>query len=530
MKKDAEVLLYMRERQKGISQQLAAARAGMSERTARKYENHKALPSQLKQPPTHRTRTNPFEEDWPWVVEQLERDGALQATTLFALMCEKHPGRYQAIQVRTLQRHIAHWRALLGPEKTVIFPQIQQPARMAQSDFTHMESLGITLAGQPFPHLLYHLVLTYSNVEAVSICLSETFEALAEGLEAALWQIGGVPQLHRTDHLSAAIRRLDKAGREDFTDNYRALMNHYGMQPTWNNVGVAHENGDVEQSHFRLKQALDQALRVRGSRDFSDQTSYLRFVEDLIRNRNLTRSARFEVERKLLAPLPNKPLQPARQLQVTVSRFSTIAVLANTYSVPSRLIGTTLSVRVHSQTLEAYVGSSHTLSLPRLLGQHQQLINYHHLIWSLVRKPGAFAAYRYRDELFPRLLFRQAYDRLQAALPSRCDAHYLKILHLAATSSESEVEVALNLLLETGQSPTFEVVRELVQPERQPRVAAAWQLNSPAPHLHLQLARYDQLLSLSSPIVVTLPGQKAAAVPPSPLNLELEMELRCAHE
>lgn len=531
MKKDAEVQFYMRQRQKGTSQQLAAARAGMSERTARKYETHKALPSQLKVPPTHRTRANPFEEDWPWVLEQLERDGALQATTLFALMCEKHPGRYQAIQVRTLQRHIANWRALLGPEKSVIFAQVHQPARMAQSDFTHMESLGVTLASQPFPHLLYHLVLTYSNVEAVSICLSETFEALAEGLEAALWQIGGVPQLHRTDHLSAAIRRLDKAGREDFTENYRALMNHYGMQPTWNNVGVAHENGDVEQSHFRFKQALDQALRVRGSRDFSDQTSYLRFVEELIRNRNLTRSVRFEVERKLLAALPNKPLQPARQLQVTVSRFSTIQVLSNTYSVPSRLIGTTLTVRVHSQTLEAYVGSSHTLSLPRLLGQHQQLINYHHLIWSLVRKPGAFAAYRYRDELFPGLLFRQAYDRLQAAVPSRCDAHYLKILHLAATSSESEVETALNLLLETGQSPTFELVRDLVQPERHPRVAAAWQLNSPAAHLHLQLARYDQLLSspsplpskLSSPIIVTLPRQDAMA------NQLPNLELRCGN-
>ena len=136
-------------------------------------------------------------------------------------------------------------------------------------------------------------------------------------------------------------------------ENYQALMSHYAMQHTWNNLGVSHENGDVEQSHFRFKQALDQTLRVRGSRDFGDQTSYLRFLDDLTRKRNLTRAVRFEEERPLLKPLPTKPLQPCWEVRVTVSRFSTIQVLANTYSVPSRLIGTTLTVRIHSQRLEA---------------------------------------------------------------------------------------------------------------------------------------------------------------------------------
>jgi len=524
VKKDSEVQLYMRLRRKGTSQTLAAAKAGMSERTARKYEQAKALPSQLKQPHTHRTRPNPFGDDWAWVTDQLERDAALQATTLFALLVEKQPGKYQAVQVRTLQRHIATWRALAGPEQTVIFPQSPKPARMAQSDFTHMEDLHITIAGQPFPHLLYHLVLTYSNVEAVSICLSETFEALAEGLEAALWQIGGVPELHRTDHLSAAIRRLDREGREDFTENYQALMNHYAMQPTWNNLGVSHENGDVEQSHFRFKQALDQSLRVRGSRDFGDQSSYLRCLEDLTRKRNLTRSVRFEEERPLLKALPTKPLQPCREMRVTVSRFSTIQVLVNTYSVPSRLIGTTLTVRIHSQRLEAYVGPSHTLTLPRLLGQHQHLINYRHLIWSLVQKPGAFAAYRYHAALFPTTAFRYAYDQLQKELPGRSDAHYLKILHLAATISESEVEAALNLLEETQLTPTFERVRELVQPEQKPRLAAVLQLHPPAPHL--QLARYDQLLQ-SSPLAVAVPRQLLAT---NPVTIAEPAELRCANE
>jgi len=273
MKNDHEVKLYMAERRKGNSQQVAAARAGMSERTARKYEQVGKLPSELKRPHTWLTRENPFEEDWPWVVAQLERDPALQAATLFALLCEKQPGRYRPTQDRTLRRHIAKWRALHGPEQDVIFEQRHTPGERAQSDFTHMEDLGVTIGGEAFPHMVYHFVLTYSNTEAASLCFSETFEALAEGIEKALWQIGGVPLQHRTDHLSAAVRHLRKEEQEDWTARYQALMAHYGMQPTWNNTGVAHENGDVEQSHHRFKQAVDQALRVRGSRDFATRAA-----------------------------------------------------------------------------------------------------------------------------------------------------------------------------------------------------------------------------------------------------------------
>src|SRR5579859_2471803 len=228
MKNDKEVRRYMQERSKGVSQQRAAARSGMSERTARKYEKARQLPSQLKRPHDWATRGNPFEQDWPWVVSQLERDAALQGSTLFALLCERYPGRYQPTQMRTLQRHIAKWRATHGPEREVIFEQCHQPGERAQSDFTHMDDLHITIADQPFPHMLFHLVLTYSNVEAVTICFSESFEALAEGIEQSLWSIGGVPKLHRTDHLTAAIRRKTSKEREDFTKRYQALMAHYG--------------------------------------------------------------------------------------------------------------------------------------------------------------------------------------------------------------------------------------------------------------------------------------------------------------
>src|SRR6266566_5196142 len=433
MKKDTEVKLLMQERRKGTPQRLAAARAGMGERTARKYEQAGELPSQLKRPHTWATRDNPFEQDWPWVVAQLERDPALQGSTLFALLCEQHPGCYRPTQIRTLQRHIARWRAVHGPEQEVIFEQRHQPGERAQSDFTHMEDLGVTIAGESFPHMVYHFVLTYSNVEAASISFSETFEALAEGIEKALWQIGGVPEQHRTDHLTAAVRHLRKEEREDWTLRYQALMQHYGMQPTWNNQGVAHENGDVEQSHHRFKQAVDQALRV------------------------------------------------------SVSRFSTIHVNSNIYSVPSRLIGTTVMVRVRAETLEGYVGTSPVFILPRLIGKHKHRIDYHHVIWSLVRKPGAFAAYQYRDELFPTTTFRLAYDRLLADWPKRANQEYVRILHLAATTSESEVETALCLLLEAAILPTLVAVRDLVH---LPGVQSVAQLHTPT----LDLSPYDQLI------------------------------------
>ena len=487
VKKDTEIRLYLQERRKGMTQRVAAARAGIGERTARKYEQAAALPSQLKRPHDWKTRIDPFEEDWPWVVSELERDPALQGSTLFALLCQRHPGRYRPTQVRTLQRHMQQWRVLHGPDREVMFAQQHFPGERGQSDFTHMEDLGVTLADVPFPHMVHHFVLTYSNVEAVSICFSESFEALAEGIEKALWQIGGVPLQHRTDHLTAAVKNACKEHTKDWTKRYEALMAHYGMQPTKNNVSIAHENGDVEQSHHQFKQAVDQALRVRASRDFPSREAYERFLADLVRTRNLKRSDAFVQEREALLPLPTTPLSPCQELRVTVSQFSTIQIKANVYSVPSRLIGTSLLVRLRAETLEGYVGSTVVFTMPRLIGKQQHRIDYRHVIWSLVRKPGAFAAYRYRDDLFPTTTFRLAYDRLVSSRIERADRDYVRILHLAASLSESEVEIALTLLLEASTLPCFDAVRDLVHPPHSAEILA---LSTP----HLDLSPYDELI------------------------------------
>ena len=328
----------------------------------------------------------------------------------------------------------------------------------------------------------------YSNIEAVQICFSESFESLVEGFETCLWQIGGVPRQHRTDHLSAAIHPLDADGRAQAKERYRLLMGHYGLEPTTNNLGVAHENGDVEQEHRQFKRAVDQALRVRGSREFGDRAAYARFLHNLVKQRNLTRHTRWLEEREGLRPLPAAPLGLCREVRVPVSRFSTIQVLHNTYSVPSRLIGTMLLIRVRSETLEVYRATTQLLTMPRLLGHGQQRIDYRHVIWSLVRKPGAFAHYRYRDDLFPSVVFRRAYDALQAQTPERADRHYVRVLHLAASTSESEVEAGLMLLLDQRVVPTFDAVRDLV---RTPSAQQVPTLSKP----NLDLSGYDRLLS-----------------------------------
>jgi hypothetical protein len=369
----------------------------------------------------------------------------------------------------------------------VMFAQRHAPGEAAQSDFTHMTDLGVTLAGAPFPHMVFHLVLTYSNVEAITLCFTESFEALAEGIESCLWQLGGVPKAHRTDQLTAAVQRLDADGRRDWNARYAALLAHYGMEPTKSRAGEAHQNGDVEQSHHRFKVAVDQALRVRGSRQFSDRAGYGRFLQELVTQRNHTRTVRFAAEQAALRPLPAMPLLPCREVRAVVGQGSTIQVLGNGYSVPSRLIGVTLTVRVRAETLEAYVGTALAVTLPRLAGKGQVRIDYRHVVWSLVRKPGAFAAYRYRDELFPTLLFRRAYDALRGRCPTRADREYVRVLHLAASTTEADVETALGLLLEAGTVPTFDAVRELV---RQPQPTVAPVLTMPA----VTYGLYDQLL------------------------------------
>lgn len=484
---DKQVRYLMKSLQTEDSIRTAAAKAGMDEKTARKYIRAGKLPSALKKPRHWRTRSDPFSEVWEEVRGLLEHNPGLEAKTVFEDLQRRYPGRYADGQLRTLQRKIKQWRALAGPCKEVYFPQKHTPGALCQSDFTSMDSLGVTIGGIPFPHLIYHFVLTYSNWETGTICFSESFESLSEGLQHALWELGGVPHAHQTDRLTTAVNKTDNP--EEFTRRYKALLHHYGLTGRKTNAASPHENGDIEQRHHRFKKAVDQALMLRDSRDFESREDYEGFLGKLCAQLNAGRRDRFKEELSLLRRLPLSRLDACKRMRVKVNRSSTILVNHNVYSVHSRLIGEVVDVRLYADRLEVWYAQRCVDTLPRLRGEGKHRINYRHIIDWLVRKPGAFARYRYRSDLFPTHRFRMAYDDLQGRIPHRADKEYVRILHLAAHESETGVDCALHHLLAQEEVITPESVKTLVTSEETP-----WSLPENVSIDQVDLASYDVLL------------------------------------
>lgn len=475
--------------------EVAAAKAGMDPKTARKYLRDRRLPSEMRQKHEWRTRPDSFAEVWEEIRERLEIEPGLQAKTLFEHLQRTQPGRFTDGQLRTLQRRIKQWRATEGPAKEVFFAQQHQPGALCQSDFTHCRELGITIAGEAFPHLIYHFVLSYSNWETGSICYSESFESLSEGLQTALWELGGVPQEHRSDRMSAAVNNL--TDRKEFTQAYESLLAHYRLAGQKIQAGRAHENGDVEQRHYRFKQAAAQALMMRGSRNFTSVADYQEFLRQLFARLNAGRRARLGEEMRVLRPLPERRLDTTRRMQVRVSPGSLIQVHRNSYSVHSRLIGELVEVRLQADTVEVWYGERKMEELPRLRGRGKHRVEYRHIIDWLVRKPGAFENYRYREELFPTSWFRMSYDALREQWgPRRGAKEYVQILALAARRGESKVEESLRAVLKEA-------------PERMSAAGVVALLDDGAPRAPItavevepvSLAMFDELLT----------GEEAAA-------------------
>jgi hypothetical protein len=428
------------------NQEIAAAKAGMDAKTARRYLRTGKLPSERNRDRSWRTRADPFDGVWEEVTALLKEGPGLEAKTLLEEMQRRYPGRFADGQLRTLQRRVKVWRALEGPAKEVFFRQRHDPGRLSASDFTHMTELNITIQGRSFPHLVYHFVLTYSNWETGTICYSETFESLAEGMQNALWELGRVPVRHRTDRLSAAVNNMSDP--REFTQRYEELLAHYRLQGEKTQPSSPHENGDAEQSHFRLKSAMEQALLLRGSRDFSSIEDYADFLRKLFAQRNAGRTARLREEMAAMRELPDRRLDACRTEHVRVDPGSLVLVDRNIYSVPSRLIGERVEARLYVDRVEIWYAQRKVEQLPRLRGRRKHRVDYRHIIDWLVRKPGAFENYQYRDELFPTSRFRMAYDVLVDATPARAAKEYLLILELAAKQSEDRVDNALLLLLE----------------------------------------------------------------------------------
>ena len=458
---DGQVRLLMKGIQKETSLAVAAAKAGMSEKTARRYRDLGKLPGEVRVAHDWRTRSDPFEAVWAEVRGHLEREPGLEALTLFQALQRQHPGKYADGQLRTLQRRVKTWRATAGPAREVYFPQVHTPGRLCESDFTHMTSLGVTIAGRLFEHLVYHFVLTYSNWEAATICFSESFESLSDGLQNALWELGGVPAEHRTDRLTAAVHKTDHP--EEFTQRYEAMLRHYRLTGQRIQAGHANENGDVEQSHHRFKRAVEQALLLRGSRDFADRAAYLAFLLQILARRNAGRKGRFTEERSALRELPSQRLDGGKRLLVRVGPSSTIRVQHNAYSVHSRLMGEMVEVRLSAESLEVWYAQRRVEVMPRLRGEKKHRIEYRHIIDWLVKKPGAFENYRYRDDLYPTSRFRVAADALRRDLGARGNREYLEILQVAARESEVGVDDALRHLIARDEAITAAAVSQIVR-------------------------------------------------------------------
>ena len=487
---DHQVSKYKAER-KRATQAIAAAKTGISVRSARRIEKATGLPSQRGER-TWRTRTDPLAGVWDEeVVPLLESQPGLLGTTLFEELQRRHPERFEAGVVRTLQRRVRAWRAVSGGERETYFAQAHPPGRFALSDFTVADELNVTIAGAAYPHRLYQFALAYSGWRHAEVVLGgESYMALAGGLQNALWAIGGVPQEHRTDSLSAAFNNL--AEEEQLTTRYAALCLHYGMRASRNNLGVSHENGAIESRQGSLKVALAQALLLRGHRDFAGEPDYRRFVAEIVARLNHRVRHKAAEERPRLLPLPARRTSEFEEVEARVTKFGTFTVKRILYSTHSRLIGHRLKVRLYADRIEGWLGGICVMQAPRgrvAAGQQRgKVIDYRHLLPALRRKPGAFARWVLRDEMFPRNEYRRTWERLHDALPERqaCKT-MVGLLDLAARGAcEADLAQVLAGLLQVGTLPDLPGLEERFAP----RVAELPEVKVELP----ALADYDTLL------------------------------------
>ncbi len=453
---------------------VAAAKASFSAATGYRFEQDRRLPSH-KTTIRDRRRPDPLADFFDSeVVPMLKAAPGLRSVAIFEEMQRRHSDLSSGVR-RTLERRIRSWRALHGAEQEVIFRQVHEPGRMALSDFTEMGDLGaqgVTIGGEALDHRLYHFRLAYSGFEHVHVILGgESYVALAEGLQNALWALGGAPREHRTDSLSAAFRNLDKDAREDLTRRYDALCAHYGMEPTRNNRGIAHENGSIESPHGHLKKAVTDALLMRGTSDFADLLAYRGFIDEIVSRKNARIAKRIEAERAMLQPLPGGRTCDYEETIVTVTSSSGFTLKKVFYTVPSRLIGHRLRVRLYDDRLDLFIGGTPLMTLDRghaeASGKHGHVVDYHHVIHALRRKPRALLNLVYRAQLFPREAYRQTFDRLLEQMPERPACQLMvDLLSLAHDRGcEADLAAVLRADLGAGRLPDLARLRERFAPD-----------------------------------------------------------------
>lgn len=452
---------------------IAAAKSGFSTASAYRIDADSRLPSQQKVA-RDRRRPDPLIAVWDGeIVPMMIAAPGLRPVAIFEEMLRRHPDLGDGVR-RTMERRIRSWRAIHGPDQEVIFRQIHEPGRMGLSDFTDMADLAIRVAGVALDHRLYHFRLVYSGFEHAHVILGgESYVALAEGLQNALWALGGAPREHRSDSLSAAFRNLDADATKDLTERYEALCAHYRMMPTRNTKGIAHENGSIESAHGHLKKAIEDAVLLRGSRNFDDLAAYRRFIDEIIGRRNARNGKRIDVERAVLQDLPVRRTADYEDVKVSVTSSSGFILRRVFYSVPSQLIGHRLRGRLFDDRLELFLGATHLMNLARgrahPSGKNGHVVDYRHVIHSLKRKPMALLNLVYRDQLFPRQAYARTFDILLAEQTPRTACKTMVALLALAHERACEAELAdcLAAELDAGRLPDITALSRMFAPDFQ---------------------------------------------------------------
>lgn len=445
--KRTQLTKLVSERNQGANISMSAIKAGMSRTTARNYLRQDDVMEQRQVPHTWRTRADPLEAVWPQALSMLREAPELEAKALFEYLAQIEPGGVKAGLLRTFQRRVRKWRLVEGPEKEVFFTQEHKPGEVLAVDWTVMDSLGIMIEGKALAHKLFHGVLPYSNWEWAVRAHSESTLSLRGGLKAVLGRLGRVPRQLLTDHSSTATHQLKRDGAQrGFNEEYLGICAHYGIEPRTINVGRPQENGSCESSHGHLKRRIRQHLLLRGSFDFASEEEYDRFLIGVLESANRLRTERLGEELAAMKETAIEDLPDYRELMVSVGNNSTIRVRKLRYSVPSRLIGTKLLARIYENRIVLLDGAQEVAQLPLNRGDRGAVIDFRHVIGHLLRKPGAFAGYRWREELFPALVYRAAYDHL-TRVSAQADRRYLEILKVAANEGQTVVENALEHLL-----------------------------------------------------------------------------------